>query len=799
MKIMSACRIKVTGLVQGVGFRPFVYRLASRLALSGFVRNQRDGVSILAEGRKNILKKFLDRLEREAPPASQIFRVEVKEVRPVGRPSFKIEESRGKKEGKLFVPPDIAACQNCLSEMADPTDRRYRYPFINCTNCGPRYSIIKDLPYDRPRTVMAQFRLCQNCGREYRDPADRRYHAEPVACPVCGPEISLRHKNRTVATGDAATRKALALIKQGKIIAVKGIGGFHLICDAANEAAVKRLRRRKKRPFKPLALMAESAKTVRRYALLSAEAEKLLTGPCRPILLLRKRPGQNDLPESLSPDNNYYGFFLAYAPLHFLLLEIGPKVLVATSANLSEEPVTCDDKEAEEKLAGIADYFLTHNRKIVNRSDDSIILPVNSPFPRPSRQGREITQTLRGRVPFPKLWKGDVCRWGSIFIRRSRGYAPLPIITGVKFPASLAFGAEEKGTFAFASGHTVFPSPYLGDLKNYENLQFFEKTLDCYGRFFRIKPEFLVADLHPDYQSRRSAEKTAKKKKLPLFLVQHHQAHVASVLAEYNLKEPVIGVVFDGTGYGTDKTLWGGEFFCGNQQKMKRVGRLLPFPLPGGDQAVLQPWRIALSLLHSAFGSKIPDLKSLKKIDRNQKIAVLETLNNDYPFIETSSAGRLFDAVSSLLGLCHQQTYDAQAPIRLQTAAEKAESRLTQLKPYPFTLEKDEVLRVDWKPIITEIAGELETEKSTEIIAARFHLTVAEIIESVCLRLSRKGKINKVVLAGGVFQNQLLLKLTREKLSAVGFSVFVPEKLPINDAGICLGQLLIAKNLCASR
>jgi len=433
---MTAYRIKVTGLVQGVGFRPFVYRLASRFGLSGFVRNQRDGVDILAEGRKEVLKKFLDRLELEAPPASRISRFEVKEVKPVGCPSFKIEESRGKKEGELFVPPDIAACKECLSEMADPADRRYRYPFINCTNCGPRYSIIKDLPYDRLRTVMAEFQLCPDCGREYRDPADRRYHAEPIACPVCGPEISLRRKNRTLATGDAAAKKAAAIIKQGKIIAVKGIGGFHLVCNAGNEATVKRLRRRKNRPVKPLALMAESAETVKRYAVLSAEAEKLLAGPCRPILLLRKKPGKNDLSDSLSPDNNYYGFFLAYAPLHFLLLKDGPEVLVATSANLSEEPVICDDKEAEKRLAGIADYFLTHNRKIVNRSDDSIILPVKN----------EIAAAQKTRLAMT-----------PVFIRRSRGYAPLPIITEVKFPAGLAFGAEEKGTFAFAVEHTVFP------------------------------------------------------------------------------------------------------------------------------------------------------------------------------------------------------------------------------------------------------------------------------------------------------------------------------------------------------
>ena len=780
---MNAFRIKVTGLVQGVGFRPFVYRLACRLSLSGFVRNQRDGVSITLEGREEILKKFLVLLEREAPPASRIFRVEVKKIKPVGCLSFKIEESRGKKEGELFVPPDIATCADCLSEMADPADRRYRYPFINCTNCGPRYSIITDLPYDRPRTVMTEFRLCRNCGQEYRDPADRRYHAEPIACPVCGPEISLRHKNVTISTKDAAVKKAIALIKKGKIIAVKGIGGFHLICNAGNEAAVKRLRGRKKRPGKPLALMTDSVETIRRHALLSTEAEKLLTGPYRPILLLRKKPGKNNLSNSLSPDNNYYGFFLAYAPLHYLLLESGPKVLVATSANLSEEPVIRDNKEAEKKLAGIADYFLTHNREIANQSDDSIMLPVNSPFPHPSRRGRD--------------------RWGEkfTFVRRSRGYAPLPVITEVKFPAALAFGAEDKGTFALAAGHTVFPSPYLGNLKNYENLRFFEKTLDCYRRFFRIKPEFLVADLHPDYQSRRSAEKMAKKKKLPLFLVQHHKAHVASVLAEHNLKNPVIGVAFDGTGYGEDKTLWGGEFFRGNQQKLERVGGLLPFPLPGGDQAVLQPWRTALGLLHSVFGSKIPDLKFLEGINRKQKIAVLETLNKNYPFIKTSSAGRLFDAVSGLLGLCRLQTYDAEAPIRLQAAAERAESRLTRLKPYSFTLEKDGILRVDWKPMIAEIVGELQKKESAEIIAARFHLTIAEIIRFTCLKLSEKSKINKVVLAGGVFQNQLLMRLTVEKLNAAGFSVFLPEKMPINDAGICLGQLLIAKSMqgCHSR
>ncbi len=760
-------QIKVTGLVQGVGFRPFIYRIAHLFGLSGYVRNQRDGVRIVVEGEREGFNAFYSFLTTRTPPASQIFNLTVKRVPVTGYPGFRIEKSRSRKKGELFVPPDLSPCFQCLEEMANPSNRRYRYPFINCTNCGPRYSIIFDLPYDRKRTVMKEFDLCPDCLREYKDPLNRRYHAEPIACPVCGPQVFLKRAGKIIASREEAIKSAGEALKEGKILAVKGIGGFHLMCDATNETAVQTLRKRKQRPTKPLAVMAESVREVRRYAHLSREAEKVLTSPARPILLLKKRAeGKATIAPSVSPDNDYFGLFLAYAPLHFLLLKEGVSPLVATSANLSEEPIMIDNQEVEEKLLGIADYFLIHNRQIVHRCDDSILLP--------------FTHTLP-----------------PVFLRRSRGFVPLPILTRKRFLPSLAFGGEEKGTFAFASGNTVFPSPYLGDLKRYENLKFFEETLACYQTFFRIKPEFLAADLHPDYQSRLSAERMSLEKKIPLFTIQHHKAHLASVFAEKDIKGQVIGCAFDGTGYGEDGTLWGGEFFCGDAKSLERSASLLPFLLPGGDQAVHHPWRTALSLLHASLGPSLPEIPSLEKVPEEKNL-ILKVLASNYPFIKTSSAGRLFDGISALLGLCFYQGYDAEAPVRLQDSAERADSLLSHLKPYSFAFQEEgALLRIDWRPMVEEIVKELKAGKAVETLAARFHLTVTEIIFQTCLYLSKKSRINVVILSGGVFQNRLLLRLTYQKLSSAGLNVLLPEKLPINDGGLCLGQLLLAQTACA--
>ncbi|MFH0796214.1 MAG: carbamoyltransferase HypF [Candidatus Omnitrophota bacterium] len=790
----TAFRIKITGLVQGVGFRPFVYRLSTRLGLCGFVRNQRDGVTIHIEGTRKVLDRFVVFLSKEAPPASEILRIKTKEVPPVNFPDFRIVRSQSRRRGELFVPPDIASCPDCLSEMEERTDRRFQYPFINCTNCGPRYSIISGLPYDRSKTAMSEFQICGVCRKEYLNPADRRYHAEPIACPVCGPEVSLRYQQVTIATKGGAVKKAVGLLRQGRILAVKGIGGFHIICDAHNETAVRKLRERKNRPIKPLALMAESGETIARYALFSPEDRRVLSGPARPILLLsKKKPSDNLLAPSIAPDNNYYGFFLPYAPLHFLLFEKELDVLVATSANLSEEPIICDNDEAEEKLSGIADYFLVHNRRIINRCDDSIFLP--------------FVTTPLGKS-------------GMVSIRRSRGYAPLPILTGFTFPPGLSFGAEEKGTFALAAGNTVFLSTYLGDLKNYENQEFLEETLSRYQKMFGIQPKFLVADLHPDYRSRRLAEEMAQREKIPLLLIQHHKAHVASVIAEKGIKEPIIGVAFDGTGYGEDGSAWGGEFFVGDHEKLERAGFFLPFPLPGGDLAVNQPWRTGLSLLYRSFGENIPEIPLNPPLLKAGSLSigfgkgevggfegasaagtptsswgdlwkpVLEAIKKGYPFPVTSSAGRLFDGVSAILGLCYEQSYEAEAPVRIQTAAEKSESE--NLLPYPFVLDG---VKVDWRPIITGMVTDLKRGVPVEDIANRFHLSIAEIIFSVCQRLSRQFKIKKVVLSGGVFQNRLLLSLVLKRLSIAGFEPVIPERVPINDSGVCLGQLLLARSL----
>ncbi len=780
-----------------------MYRLSTRLGLYGFVRNQRDGVTIHIEGPRKVLALFVVLLPKQAPPASEILQIKTEEVPSAGCTDFRIVRSQSRRRGELFVPPDIAACPNCLSEMEERTDRRFQYPFINCTNCGPRYSIISGLPYDRSKTAMSEFRICGVCRKEYLNPADRRYHAEPVACPVCGPEVALRYQKVTIATKESAIKKAIDLLRQGRILAVKGIGGFHIICDAHSETTVRKLRERKNRPIKPLALMAESGETIVRYALVSPEDQRVLSGPARPILLLRKKnPSDDLLAPSIAPDNNYYGFFLPYAPLQFLLFEKGLDVLAATSANFSEEPIICDNDEAEEKLFRIADYFLVHNRKIINRCDDSIFLPLG-PVPVGSKQG-------------------------MVSIRRSRGYAPLPILTEFTFPAGLSFGAEEKGTFALAAGNTVFFSTYLGDLKNYENQEFLEETLSCYQKMFGIRPKFLVADLHPDYQSRRLAEEMAQKENLTLFLIQHHKAHVAAVIAEKGIKEPIIGVAFDGTGYGEDGSVWGGEFFVGDHKRLERAGFLRPFPLPGGDLAISQPWRTGLSLLYQTFGEDIPphlnpppNLTLGSPPPRGERGThevgrgggdlwgpVFEAIKKGYPFPVTSSAGRLFDGVSAILGLCHQQSYEAEAPVRLQTAAEKSESE--NLLPYPFGLELNPPqspfvkgglqgdlkngVRVDWRPIITGMVTDLKKGVPVEDIANRFHLSIAEVILSICQELSRQFKIKKVVLSGGVFQNRLLLSLVLRKLSVARFEPVIPERVPINDSGVCLGQLLLARS-----
>ncbi|NQS91350.1 MAG: carbamoyltransferase HypF [Chloroflexi bacterium] len=775
----TAFRILINGIVQGVGFRPFIYNLAIQNDLKGWVRNTSGGVEIEVSGPLTQLDKFLTSITSEAPPLSKIDTIRHETISPDGHETFQIHHSRIIEGGFQPISPDVSICDDCLRELFSPTDFRYRYPFINCTNCGPRFTIIKDIPYDRPKTTMAEFSLCRICEAEYSDPSNRRFHAQPVACPSCGPQIWLEfspgeEKNEI---GESALIQTQKFLTEGKIVAVKGLGGFHLACDGENSAAIQRLRARKNRPHKPLAVMMPDLATVKKYCQLSTAEGDLLGSPQRPILLLDRLPGST-LPENIAPGQNSIGVMLPYTPLHYLLFseqnhfpEAPYSVLVMTSANFSGNPILTRNQQVRDQLKDIADAFLFHNREIHIHCDDT------------------VARVYKDQSEEKKLWYP---------IRRSRGYAPQPFISPLGGESVLGVGAELKNTFCITRDNYAFLSQHIGDLKNYETLLSFQEGITHFEGLFRTKPHLLAADLHPDYLSTRYAQERAEREDLPLLSIQHHHAHIAACLADnqYLEEEPVIGMAFDGVGYGDDGRIWGGEFLIADYQEYTRAGALEYFPLPGGDLAIREPWRIGLSILHQVgipWEEDIPSVSYAKSISESMPglipIDVVKqqlTTGTNAPM--TSSIGRLFDAVASLTGVCQTISYEGQAAIELEALADPSEIGL-----YSLDISNENLFRPI--PLLNGILADTRKGENISIISARFHNSLAELVLQMALRLKKSHHLTKVALSGGVWQNMSLLDKSIKKLELAGFQVFIHQQIPTNDGGISLGQAVIGQKI----
>ena len=765
--------ITIQGVVQGVGFRPFVYNLARELGIRGFVSNTSEGVIIRAEGPG--LDLFIDRIQQEAPPLSRIEQVEIAPSEPCGCAEFSIRESRNGGSFTLLS-PDITICDACLVELFSKTDRRYRYPFINCTNCGPRYSITRSVPYDRQNTTMKVFNLCDACAAEYHDPADRRFHAQPNACPICGPKVSLfdTYGNRVDCSDPVG--HAAKLLKQGRIVAVKGLGGFHIACDAMNRESVALLRQRKRKSNKPFALMSGDLSFIRQCCEMNATEEELLTSPQRPVVLLRKKEN-NSLPDEVSPGNAYIGFMLPYTPLHYLLFasdngESHFPALVMTSGNLSEEPIIHTNAEAVQKLARIVDAFLVHDREIFMRVDDSVLRVME-------RLGRSMEQS----VP------------AVSFIRRSRGYAPEPVPLLEDGPSVLGCGADVKNTFAMTRKKYAILSQHIGDMENYETVQFFEETLRNLGDVYRVVPELVAYDLHPRYLSSSWAQEYGKKNGVSLIGIQHHYAHIGSVMAEHGLSGKVVGVAFDGTGYGTDGTLWGGEFLIAHSRGFRRAGHLKCVPLPGGEAAVREPWRVAVSYLRDAFGTNdfLRHIEPTGLCDRIGSKAiedVLKITDNNLFSPVSSGAGRLFDAASSIIGACDHNTFEGEASMALESLVLKDVD-----EEYPVDIHFGDDIEVDFSYGMLSIVQELRRGTDRQVIAAKFHNTVAGAIIRVVIKLALMNNIRMVALSGGVFQNLYLAEKVMRGLRTEDLAVYLNEQVPCNDAGIALGQAYLAREM----
>ena len=793
-------RVEIHGAVQGVGFRPYVYRLATELALAGWVINDTRGVFIEVEGDETALARFLERLSSEKPPRAIIHSIDSEWLDAIGYSRFEIRHSDEAGAKTVLVLPDIATCDDCLREVFDARERRARYPFTNCTNCGPRFSIIEALPYDRPNTTMRHFTMCPDCQREYDDPRNRRFHAQPNACPVCGPQVRLVSGFRfQVASAQAETLNlkpetviahTARLLTQGYIVAVKGLGGFLLMADARNAETLARLRERKPRRDKPFALMARDLAQARTLVEMDAQAEALLTSPEAPIVLLRRKP---DAPvaENVAPGNPYLGVMLPYTPLHHLLLREIDFPVVATSGNLSDEPICTDENEAVERLGHIADFFLIHNRPIARHVDDSVMT----------------------------IMLGE-----PRFLRRARGYAPLPILLARDIPTILAVGGHLKNTIALSVRNQVFISQHIGDLETPEAMNAFERVIADFLKLYEATPVAIAHDLHPDYLSTRWAletkdegRKTKESESVSsdirhssfvvrpssLVAVQHHHAHLAACLAE-NHAERALGVTWDGTGYGTDGTIWGGEFLLGDAKDFVRVAQLRPFRLPGGEAAVKEPRRVALALLWELYGDAVlerDDLAPIRAFTRAERHTLAQMLARGINAPVTTSAGRLFDGVAALIGLHQRVSFEGQAAMALEYAADAA-----VMDAYPLFLDRrpatddgrhasvighQSPVVLDWRPLLEAVLGDLSRGVESSIIAARFHNALVEAIVAVAREIGEEN----VALSGGCFQNRLLLEMTVRQLVPRGFHVLTHHQVPCNDGCIALGQAVIA-GLC---
>ena len=756
--MLSRVKIVVRGAVQGVGFRPFVYRLAEELELKGWVINSSIGVFIEAEAEKSILDMFVLRIQNEKPARSSIQSFEFSYLDPIGYNKFEIRKSDEKGLRTVLILPDTATCDECINDIFDPNNRRYMYPFTNCTNCGPRYSIIEKLPYDRINTSMKIFEMCDECKKEYKDPLNRRFHAQPNACPVCGPKLELwDNSGKLMSEKHYALLEAVNAVKYGKIIAMKGIGGFHLIADARNEEAVRELRKRKHREEKPLALMYPNIDSVHCDCEVSEFEKRLLLSPESPIVLL-KRQKETELADSIAPGNPYLGIMLPYSPLHHILMKELAFPIVATSGNLSDEPICTDENETLVRLKDIADFFLVHNRPIIRHVDDSV-----------------------ARIILDR----------EMVIRRARGYAPLPVHLNRKIPNLLAVGAHLKNNVSVSVDNNVFISQHIGDLETAEAYNAFEHVIGDLTNIYEVKPEAVVCDKHPNYLSTNYANHCG----LKVEAIQHHYAHIASCMAENELTGDVLGVSWDGTGYGDDGTIWGGEFFTADEKSYRRIAHLKKFKLPGGEKAIKEIHRTAIGLLYEMYAEKVfekRDLIPVKNTPGKELKILQKMLKGNLNCPVTSSAGRLFDAVSSITGISNYAHYEGQAAMQLEFAIDSDSTDEAYSFNIKDNIEKksDAKFIIDWEPIITNIIEDLNKHILENIISARFHNTLAKVV----LEIAKKTGEEKVVLSGGCFQNKYLLEKTIKSLQKEGFKPYWHQRVPTNDGGISLGQIAAAAN-----
>ncbi|WP_405962458.1 carbamoyltransferase HypF [Streptomyces sp. NBC_00723] len=768
-------RVTVRGVVQGVGFRPYLYGLATELALAGHVTNTPEGVVVEVEGTASAVARFCDRIAAQAPPLARVESVHHREMPPVGGTAFTILTSRTGGPARTLVSPDSATCADCLAELADPADRRYRHPFVNCTHCGPRFTIVTGVPYDRAHTTMAGFAMCSDCAREYADPADRRFHAQPVACPACGPRLRLLVPPSGALPGTDPVTEARALLSDGAVLAVKGLGGYHLACDAMNEEAVARLRRRKARGDKPFAVMARRTADVEHLVRLSPEERELLEGGVRPVVLLRRRPDPVSaagapLPaESVAPGSPDLGVMLPYTPLHHLLLGLpgdpeGPRLLVMTSGNVSGEPIVTDDTEALERLAPLADAWLTHDRPIHVPCDDSVV---------------------------------RVCDGEPLVLRRSRGYAPLPVALPLPVRPALAVGGDLKNAFCLGAGRRAWLSAHIGDMDDLATQRAFEGAVAQLESITGVRPGTLVADRHPGYRSARWADRHAAAR--PVVRVQHHHAHIAAAMAEHGLDgtRPVIGVAFDGTGHGDDGAVWGGEFLLADYDGFSRFGHLAYVPLPGGDATVRRPYRMALAHLWAAGIDLTDDLACTAACPPDELRLLKRQLELGLHCVPTSSMGRLFDAVSSLTGVCHRAGYEAQAAVELEGAALAAptgdrETYAFDLRAPRHAREEGDAVRADPAPVLAAIVSDLRAGVGPALVAARFHRAVTGLVHRICVWARERHGLDTVALTGGVFANTLLSSACSAALREDGFTVLRHRLVPPGDGGLALGQLMVA-------
>ncbi|BBO69560.1 carbamoyltransferase HypF [Desulfosarcina alkanivorans] len=751
---LTSKRLEINGIVQGVGFRPFIYQLANHHGLNGEVANTATGVSLMIEGPEDRIRQFIDDLPNRKPPLAHIVDVSVSPAPVTGFSAFSIVKSRAGVSRSTLISPDVRVCDDCLAEMRDATDRRFGYPFINCTNCGPRYTIIDDVPYDRPKTSMRHFTMCPQCQAEYDDPDNRRFHAQPNACPVCGPRVTLCDAHGKMIAADDPIADTAVRLRQGQIVAIKGLGGFHLAVDATHADAVARLRRRKHREEKPFALMCSSLARVRAIARVEEAEARLLVSIQRPIVLLAKRE-PSPIADSVSPRNRYFGIMLPYAPLHHLLLDAGFTALVMTSANLSDEPIAIDNTEAFSRLGGIADAFLVHDRDILLRTDDSIV--------------RYSAGHMRP-------------------IRRSRGYVPVPVFLREDMPPVLACGAELKNTICLTRGRQAFVSQHIGDLENRATDDFFRLTVEHLKRILDIDPRVVACDLHPDYLSTRYARELSG---LPCVGVQHHHAHIAACMAENQADGPVIGLAFDGTGLGTDGTVWGGEVLVADCRSFTRAACLAPVPMPGSAAAIREPWRMAVAHLNAALGEDLAGLPLplFRSLEKKQVAVIMAMMEKQINSPLTSSLGRLFDAVAAMIGLRGRVAFEGQAAMELEMILDATESGR-----YPFAWDDhgEPPLHIAVTPIIRGVVRDLTAGLSAATISARFHNTLIGLFDALCRHLRSGTGIDRVALSGGVFQNHRLLTGLTAALEKSGFDLLTHRLVPANDGGLSLGQAVVA-------